>query len=257
MFVTVQIQPSSGKIKDKIRDLFYPPIVQMQQIQVPNAKSFYIIQANKYRGIIPWHTIETTAAKYKNRVLISPMQKIPEDIMLSKYKSKVLKSRLLFNSAVKVLDTMALEPVDMYACVVDENAYMVDLVENLMSYVAGIRVITNCFFEYENLAKKLMQEYGISVVISSKIDDTILSSTVIISNESSQIPLIYSGILFTNEKKSLLNGKALVGYDIVLPTYIDKICPKGIEKLEFAAALYELCGADDIGSLQFKKMISC
>lgn len=257
MFITVEIEPDSSNIKDKIRDLFYPPIVEVEEIKVPNAKSFYSLRAKRYRGIIPWHTIETKANKYKNRVLISPKIKIPDDIMLACYQPKVLKSRLLFNSSVKVLQTMALDPVDVYVSIIDENAYMVDLVESLMPYVAGIKIITDCFFEYESLAKKLMQEYGISVIISSKIDDSVLSSTIIISDKSTQIPLIYSGLLFTNEKKSLLNGKALVGQDVILLDYVDKLCPKGIEKLEFSAALYELCGDDELGSLQYKKMISC
>lgn len=256
MFITIEISHEKGSIKSRFHDLFYPPTVKIEKVQVPNSKSFFKLTAKTYRGIVPWRTIEAKASMYHTRVLLKNELKIPDEIKLIEYKSKVLKSRLLFNSSLNVLETMALNPCEVFVCVIDENAYMVDLVEKIVPHIARLSIVTNCLFEYEKLANKLMQNYGISTVIKSKVDDNILNNTLIISPNSSDIPLVYSGLLFTNEKRNMMNATILTGHGINLQPQFEKFCPATIDKLDFACALYELCGADEIGLCCFEKMIS-
>lgn len=150
---------------------------------------------------------------------------------------------------------MKLDPARVFVTVVDENAYVVDMVEKLCPFASLIRVITSCEREYSCLAEKLLGKYGLSMLIGAKADADILDSTVIISPFSIPVPLTYRGILFTNEKRRMMNAVVLSGGGkITLPEKYQKLLPESVDPLCFASALYELCAVDELGTLEFDRM---
>ncbi|MCM1543732.1 MAG: hypothetical protein NC110_00375 [Ruminococcus sp.] len=255
VFFVLSVLENDGGVMGRIHDLFHAPEVTNEKIEVKGAFPFYKITAKLYRGIIPWNTIDVMAGKLKNKAVL-PASVVPEEgCGISAFEPKVLPERVLFNSAVKTLEKMALDPTQVFVSVIDENAYLVDLVENLVHLACRIQVITNCVSDYERLAEKLLKVYGLSLVISGRTDNSVLTSTVIISARSSAVPLIFRGLLFTNERRRLMNATVLTGDRITLPKKIEAVCPNEINKLTFASALYELCSADELGKLTFDNMI--
>ena len=100
---------------------------------------------------------------------------------------------------------------------------------------------------YEKLSEKLMADYGFSLVVSDK--DT-FNCDAVISHECS-VPVYFSGTIFTSEKKYLMNAEVISGCEIDLPDKYEKVRPKNINNLLFAAALYEKCDEKDLGQLQY------
>lgn len=255
MFFMLSVKQSSGGIKERLHDLVHPPEVLSEKISIPGILPFYKITAKTYRGIIPWNTIEAVSGKLRHRAVLPVGTEMPEDCGIECFVPKVLPERILFNSAVKTLEKMALDPTKVIVTVFDENAYLVDLVEKLVQFACRIQVVTSCTADYERLGERLLEKYGLSLIISGRADSSILTSTVIISAKTSCVPLIYRGILFTNERRKMMNATVLTGDRLTLPESLSSFVPDDINKLTFAGAVYELCSADELGGLSFDNMI--
>ena len=256
MFAVLEILEGDSSLKGKLLEYFKPPVVTSEQINIPNSFSFYKIKAQKYRGEIPWNTVAQVAGTMKSKLILpSGLDSVPNG-EIKKYEPTVFPLRILMNSALKSLRMMQLDPVGMYVTVVDENAFLTQKVYELAAFASTIRVITKCVYEYECLAEKMMHDFGISLLISGRMEDSVLSSTVIISDRSSIVPLIFGGLLFTNEKRRLMNSTVLVGEGITLPEKYEAILPPGIDKLSFACALYELCAADELADINYNKIVT-
>lgn len=255
MFFVLSVLENNGGMKARLHDLLHPPEVTNEKVEIKGVLPFYKITAKTYRGIIPWNTVKVMAGKLKNRAVLPASATPDENCGIGAFEPKVLPERVLFNSAVKTLEKMALDPTQVFVSVFDENAYLVDLVENLVHLACRIQVITNCVSDYERLAQKLLNVYGLSLIISGRADNSVLTSTVIISAKSSAVPLIFRGLLFTNERRRLMNATVLTGDRITLPEKFEAHAPEGVNKLTYASALYELCSADELGKLCFDNML--
>lgn len=251
----LSVSDNNDGVKGRLYDLFHPPQVTNEKISVDGAFPFYKINAKIYRGIIPWNTIEAVSGKLKKRAILPIGTSPDENCGIEAFDPKVLPERILFNSAVKTLQKMALDPTQVFVSIIDENAYLVDLVESLVHLACRIQVITNCTGDYEQLASRLLNVYGLSLIVSGRIDNSVLTSTVIISAKAAPVPLIFKGLLFTNERKKFMNATVLIGDGITLPEKFENVIPNSIDKLTFASALYELCSADELGKLRYNNML--
>lgn len=253
MFVVIEKDEEQEGVFERFKDLFREPLVEKRKIEVPNALSFYIIKAKSYRGICPWEKVEEAAGALRSRVLLPPETILPPESLLRPFEPTVFFERLLFNTAADAIKKMRLDPCRVSVTVFDENAYLIDLVEKLVPLAFQLRIITNCGVAYEQLGAYLLERFGISLLVSSRADDSVLSSTFIISASGKAVPLIFPGILFTNRKEKLMNAVVMSGKGFDLPEKYAELLPKNIEPAAFAGALYELCGADELGQMKFKK----
>ena len=255
LFVALEKNEKNESVFDRLKDLFREPLVEKEKAEVPNALPFYKIKAKTYRGECPWEKIEEAAGALRSRMILPAGISLPKESGLSVFTPTVFFERLLFNTAVDAVEKMGLDPCRVSITVFDENAYLVDLIEKLLPLAFQLRIITSCTAAYEQLAEYLFERYGLSVIVSANGNESVLSSTVIISGSSKPVPLLFSGILFTNEKKKFMNAVVMTGEDFDLPKKYAVLLPDGIDSLLFAGALYELCGADELGKMKYKQTI--
>ena len=254
LFVTFEPDEKKEGAFDLLCDLFREPLVRKQKIEVPGALPFYEISAKAYRGRCPWEAVENAAGALRSRMLLPPSIVPPEESGLLPFSPSVFCERLLFNTAVRSIEKMRLDPCRVSVTLFDENAYLVDLVQSLVPLAFQIRVVTACVAAYETLGEYLLEKFGISLVVSARSDDSVLSSTFIISAPGKNVPLVFPGILFTNRKERMMNAVVMTGEGFDLPQKYAPLLPEKIDPLTFAGALYELCGADELGKLRYKKM---
>ncbi len=256
MFVALVKDETHESIFERFKDFFREPLVKKTKAEVPNALPFYTIEAKSYRGECPWEAVEEAAGALRARVLFPPDTLPPKESALLPFKANVFFERLLFNTAADAIEKMQLDPCRVGITVFDENAFLVDLIEKLVPLAFHIKVITNCVTAYEKLSDYLLEQFGISIVVCARADDSILSSTFIISGNATAVPLIFPGILFTNGRNKLMNAVVINGEGFDLPEKYAPLLPKGIKPLSFAGALYELCGADDLGKTKYKNTVA-
>lgn len=257
MFVAFERENESERFFERLHDYFKPPQIQKTKIEVPYALPFYVVRAREYRGGYPWNAAADAAGVLCARSLLPFWAKTDDISKILPFKPTVFLKRLLFNSAVKTIEKMMLDPRKVSITLIDDGAYLVDLFEELVFFAARLNVVTSCFAPYEKLAAELLGKYGVSLLISSKLQKDAENSTFIISDSILPIPLDFSGVLFTNEKKRLENAVVIVGEGFTLPEKYSSLLPEDADELFFAGALYELCGADELGRLGYDKMCAC
>lgn len=247
MFVTIETDEGHEGIFERFKDLFREPLVEKRKVEVPNALPFYIIKAKSYHGICPWEKVEEAAGALRSRVILPSETVLPKESSLRSFEPTVFFERLLFNTAAEAIEKMQLDPCRVSITVFDENAYLIDLIEKLVPLASRLRIITNCGAAYDRLGDYLFERFGISIFVSGRADNAVLSSTFIISASGKNVPLIFSGVLFSNKKEKLMNAVVMSGKGFSLPKIYAELLPKNVEPELFAGALYELCGADELG----------
>ena len=95
------------------------------------------------------------------------------------------------------------DPRKVCITLIDSGAYLVDLFEELVFFGSQLCVVTDSFAPYESLAEKLLKKYGVSLLVCAKLPKDAQNSTFIISDSILPVPMDFSGVLFTNEKKRL------------------------------------------------------
>lgn len=256
MFVTFEPEEKKEGAFELLCDLFREPLVQKQKVEVPDALPFYKVSAKNHRGHCPWDAVEAAAGALRSRVLLPPGVVPPKESGLRTFSPTVFCERLLFNTAVHSIEKMQLDPCRVSVTLFDENAYLVDLAQRLVPLAFEIRIVTSCVAAYEALSEYLLKETGISLIVSARADNSVLSSTFIISESGKSVPLVFPGILFTNRKERMMNAVVMTGDGIELPEKYSSLLPEKIEPLLFAGALYELCGADELGRMRFKTTVA-
>ncbi len=256
LFVVFEPDEEKEGAFDLLFDLFREPLVQKEKIEVPGSLPFYKISAKSYRRGCPWDAVGAAAGALRSRVLLPPGVVATQESGIIPFLPSVFPERLLFNTAVFSIEKMRLDPCRVSVTLYDENAYLVDLVQSLVPLAFQIRVVTQCVTAYEAVGEYLLEKFGISLIVSARSDDSVLSSTFIISASGRNIPLVFSGILFTNRKERMMNAVVMTGEGFDLPEKYALLMPEKIEPLMFAGALYELCGADDLGRLRHKTVVA-
>ena len=257
MFAVLEIKEIENTLKNRLKCRFRPPAVEVEKVEIPDSFSFYRIKAEAIGTAVPWDSVAEAAGSLRTRLILPQSVKADENCGVKQYQPAVFPLHVLVNSAISTLHTMALDPTKMCVSVVDENAFIIEKIKLLVPLASTIRVVTNNVYEYEKLARELMSRYGISLIISGKIDEILFLSNVIISDRSVNIPSLFSGILFTNEKRRMMNATVLTGEGITLPQKYEALLPDGTDRMIFASALYELCAVNELETLRFDKMAVC
>lgn len=256
MFAVLEIENERESLFDRFFDLFKSPVVEKTKVEVPHALPFYVIKTKSFRGDLPWKEIENAAGALRSRMLFPEKTEVGSFSLLSCFEPAVLPKRLLFNSAVAAIEKMKIDPREVSVTLIDENGYLLDLAEKLVFLAAQIRVVTSCVAAYEQLSSLIFERFGLSVVVSGTVDNNVLSSTFIISDSALCVPLVFGGVLFTNEKRRLMNAAVLCGSGVTLPPEFEELLPVGIDRLSFASALFELCDARELGELGYDEIVS-
>lgn len=250
MFFVLCLEKSERNLAERIRGVFKSEPLKVEKITVDESMPFYRITVKMQRGKLPFHEIEKAAGRLCARAVLPKDIQLPKNTKIKRYVPKVFPQRVLFNSALRVIKKLDLDPVGMYVTVFDENGYLIDLVWRLLPFSCMIRVVTQCTDAYEKEARQMLKQFGVSLIIMTRYEPSILESTVIISDKSSFLPANYKGILFTNERCRSL-GEVFYCEKIELPEQIDELFGDDISRLDIAGAMYELCSFKDFENIEY------
>lgn len=255
VFFVLKTEEGLSGFRGKLHDLVSPPEITTEKITPDGGLAFYVVTARLYRGTVPWNTISQLCGKLRTKALTQNGLEPDPDSGIRLFNPKIFPQRVLFNSAVATLCKMQLDPHDVEICFVDENANVTDLVYKLKDFACRLKVITNCPGVYEQIGKQLLRDYGLSLIIASRVDDSVLTSTVLICADPLSVPLTYGGILMTNKKRRLMNAAVLCGKEIEIPKKYRELMPDAVDEMTFAGALYELCCVQELESTEYKSLL--
>ncbi len=198
------------------------------------------------KGKVPWKKLERCLGILKSGVLLPKEMKIPDKVNITVFKPDILPVLMLMNSAVDYI-LKNLSATYESITVFDEKGIYQSYIEKLINSFSSVKVVTPKVSDYEEVSRRLLENYGFSLVVSSR---EVYDSEIIISEDCS-VPSYYSGKVLSTNKKYIMNAEVFTGSGIELPEEYEKLCPDNIDRILFASALYEKCGVRDIGSLRY------
>ena len=229
--------------KGKSGSVFRRLKILSQRVSLPGNDAFFIVTAENFRGKASLKKLEECLGILKKDVLIIGDMPLTEGTGITVFSPDILPRLLLINSALETLKGCRYETLILY----DEKGIYTHCTAKLIVSFDRIRVVTPFIQKYEKVSRELMESYGFSLEVSSCES---FEADVIISHNC-RVPLYYSGSVFTNERKELMNSRVFSGKEITLPELYENLRPEGTHTLTFASALYEKCGITDLGKLKY------
>lgn len=217
--------------------------IRSQRVTLPGNDAFFVVTLENFRGKASLKKLEDCLGILKKDVLVSGDMPLTEGTDITVFSPDILPRLLLINSASDTLKGCRYKSLILY----DEKGIYTHCTAKLTDSFDRIRVVTPFTQKYEEVSRKLMENYGFSLEVSSCES---FGADVIISH-SCRVPLYYSGIVFTNERKYLMNSQVFSGKEITLPDPYEDLRPENTDTLIFASALYEKCGITDLGKLKY------
>lgn len=254
MFATVECKDAQSGVKTFFRDLFSFPEIMFYRVHAPDGDYFYRVVATEYRGQVPLDEISEKLNKLKGSVLFDINIPCDESTGCLEFHPSRLPALLLFNSFTDYIHNLSLPPLKSSLTVFDSDGVYADIIQRAVSLFSKIEVYTKKRSLYESISRKLMDEYGISLLVSDSFSGKAPKSTVILS--PGEIPFcdFFGGIIFSLCDTFPPCNCALKGEGIDLPCEYELLRPGGIDKMSFASALYEKCNVQKLGALCCKKL---
>ncbi len=252
MFTLVDLKTDKKTKTQRFFQYFRKAEVKIKEVPVTSGKSFFISEAEIHRGKIPWNEIEESS---QNEIFILPFE-LKEDAPVKEFEPQILPQMMLFNSALDYIEKLNPPPTKTRFTLVDHKGIFTESLTPVLKLASLITVITKEEQKYTALSDRLFEAYGISLMIRSDYHETKRENSFLFDYKGENIPLSYRGTAFSKEKKYLLNGKTLTPGGFELPSEYEKLWQKNTDKLQFAAALYELCQVKELQNLRFNELCS-
>ena len=239
MFAILQISDRNTIIR--------PPKIGSQRFNLNSDDAFFIVTVDSHRGKIPWKKLEKCLGILRQDIILPEDITIPEEINITSFTPHILPQIILMNSATDYILQNKVHFTSKTLAIFDESGIYVTYIEKLISCFSSIKIITSKPDKYDHISQKLLEDYGFSLIISSEERyncDTIIS-------HQCNVPLFFSGTVFTSQKKYLMNATVFSGSDIELPDEYENMRPSNIGRVPFASALYEKCKVKEITTLRY------
>lgn len=244
MFVALSVvSPPKGRRRRK-----NVPAVTAQRVALPGAVSFYRLTAQSVNGEVPWRAVSEKAGKLRAFLLL-PKGVSPEKASgVREFLPKTLPQVLLLNAAVDVLKKQQLPAPETQITVVDEAAVLAERIDLLAPFAGTLRVLTAKPERYAFAQRRLMEGFGLSLCVCAA-EAPLPENGVLLTRSAARAPRLFRGLIFSFDRRRFLFAETFAAADVTLPPKFEALRPPGIDKLQFAAALYERCGIKELENI--------
>ncbi|MBQ4626591.1 MAG: hypothetical protein IJB45_04990 [Clostridia bacterium] len=255
MFVVLRIiNAEENRIKRKQRK-----IIAASQV-VPHSTDkglpFFTLDVLEDKKGINWAAVCEKCGRYSSRIIAPRTVTLPEINNLRRFVSRSTVSSLIFNTAVRYIEKAKLPPDKISITLTDRYAVMASRVCRLLPFASLVRVITTRPERYASACVKAMEDFGATLIIRPSYEP-LSGCDIVICCDSVVTPAMENAVIFTDERKS--GGKIrFCGSGLELLPVHKEIIPENISSVDFAGALFELCGCLSYCNSFFSQIgISC
>lgn len=246
------LQPVLGKpagLRNRLRAWRRPP-VWIEEGRAGDIR-FALVRTRCKDGQPNWSRVYRTAGREAGRLVLPEGCQPPPGSGVCRYDSSAYRRILLQNAFFRCMASC--DPRLLTVALVDWEARYCELAIKLLIRAVSVRVVTDRPETYAAYADRARAELGASLIIT---DDTncLESVTAVLApegltgcrrRESSSCkrggPTLIRPInrLFFNGQADALFGLTVDGKCIRLPEPYESLLPEGVDRLDFAAALYD------------------
>lgn len=254
MFATVECKDSENGFRTFFRDLFSLPEIIFQRVTVPGGDDFYRVIATEYRGQAPVEDVTEKLNKLKGSVLFDINFPDEDCTRCLEFHPEKLPKLLLFNSFTDHIVSLHLPAEKSSLTVFDEDGTYTDVMDKAVQLFARIEIYTKRPDLYKKTSERLLDRYGISLIIRDSFSGKAPKSTVILCPDEVPFCNFFQGIIFTLCDNIPPCSCAIIGEGIDLPPVYELLRPHGIDSMSFASALFEKSNVHKLGSLPCRKL---
>lgn len=254
MFATVEFYEREDTFKAKLKSFFSPPKIITEKVPLPENEYFYKMKVPLHKGEIPYDKLKRISSGVCDGLIFPKGFRCEETEGIKVYSSRYFKETVLFNTAVSLIKESIFEPTQTVITLVDKKGVLASEVSRIVPFACEIRVVTDNMRAYEFAHRRIMNEYGLSLLVSDKLS-SISKEGIVISYDSSFIPLYFKGLVLTAQKRFLPFARVLMGEGISADEKYTALCPEGVDMEIFLSALCEVCFVKELRKTEYEKLV--
>ncbi len=210
-------------------------------IRTADGMPFAVLEIFNGRNGIEWKKVIDKCGRYTSRVIAPSDISLPENQHIMPFVPSWFPSRICFNTALEILDTVKLQPDSFVLTLCDCEAKFVDELPRLIPLCSSVKVITGKIEKYIPVCTEILEKTGASVMLRSTFEKSSKRDAVIFCGGNKN-EFSCADIVFTTDRK--MRGKTtVIGSDLVLLEEHKEVIGNGIDSVDFAGAVTELCGS--------------
>ncbi len=163
----------------------------------------------------------------------------PPNSGLIRFRDNAFQKKITDNFAFEVLRTME-NPHKLRIAFFDIDGSQRDFVDKLCEFTDNFIIITAEKNKYFEISEKMMEEKGVSLVLTNRIDRMKDAQLVIAPSRIMRIiDLSPKSIVLTGEKPCFdISAQCYFGYKAEVPSAYAEFMPKGMDEIYFLSCLY-------------------
>ena len=202
------------------------------------------------RGKINWSEIDKFVGIQRNHLLCSEYLKLPKSMGYKRFYSEDFLQRLCTNMALYILSKTE-NPQDLKVCLYDINGDSADILIKLLELCPETRVVTQNLDLYSKQGDMILEETGISPLVSCSTDcledcDLLIAPCTI----AEELPISSKTVTLTCHSPLVeQKGAIYFRYHFKMPNKFEALKPQELTDLYFASALYTKARQHQLGSI--------
>ena len=217
---------------------------------------FFTLDVLEGKKGIDWQSVSSKCGRYASRIIAPRTVSLPDIRNLNRFVPRSTVPMLIFNTALEEISKAKLPPDKISITLTDRNAIMASKICRFLPYASLVRVITSRPERYASACIKAMEEFGATLILRSAYEP-VSGCDIVICCDGVITSSMQNAAVFTDSRKS--GGKIrFCGSGLELLPVHREIVPENIEPIDFAGALFELCGCFSYCNSSFSEIdISC
>lgn len=244
-----------------LRERRRPVPPTLARVECPGGAPFFRMEAVCRKGRPDWAAIEHTAGRLRTKILAAQGVTLPQlpprsqarmymEPGLRAFVPRRLPMLLQLRLAQQVLRLSHIPPKQRCITLVDAKGSLCRCMEPFIPLAGNLRVFTLDLPAWRSTALQLQSRYGAALVLSDS-PGCFAHCDLVIADDLSRFTGSESGLIFTPDPQPLPGCRVVRCGSPLLPEPYAKLCPPHIDPLQFASALYELCGVKEMERLRF------
>ena len=217
---------------------------------------FCVLDVINSKHATAWQNFEERCGRYASRIVAPRNVALPDGNNLQRFAPSAMISTLIFNTAKSIVASAAPSTDSFVITVTDRNALSALRVCELLPLCSTVRVITSKPEKYAAVCEKALSDFGATLIIRPVYEPT-QKPDIVICCDGAVCPSMNNAAVFAYKRRTC--GKIrFCGNGIKLTEKHGEFLPNGIDPLDFAGALTELCACREYCESCFSELeISC
>lgn len=249
MFTTFSvIRPQLGGIKGLFSFLLGDKILEdyLELEDITVRRITYVSRRNS----INWDNVYTRAGYEAKCLVCDDSIRLPPESGLIRFRDKSLEKRMTENFAYSVLCEMG-NPQNISVAFFDADGSRSDFAESLSQITDNFIVVTGDKNRYAQISRRLMEEQGISLVITNKLRRMEDSRLIIAPSKiRRELKIGSKAVVLTGDAPCCnMNGQCYFNFRIDLPDRYKNLVTGEIDPMYLASSLYSRGRQYNLGSI--------